>query len=282
MSALQRIAVLGLAAALLIFPSTLWGQTPSDGPSDEMDERAAVKEFAERAASEEAGVRPPMERRVPLGQKPLVAYHSWRKTTGEIFGLSIAPSYSYWIEGKFGRGGNASYHEQVFGLNIGAETEFTFKVRDWVSGVFHCEYMFHKGSDGVINGMIQEISDFTTISFFLGCRFVFRLRDVFEVERGILTKTNFYFKVLGGAIAMTEVKQVEPKPEMTYWRAGTLWGANLAVGLEFKIDDRLGFFVEHTFDMFSNPDPHGSLRPDNESQPFFFYVVQVGCTFYFD
>jgi hypothetical protein len=267
-----------LVSAILC--SFAFGQTE---PADEMDESGVLKDFAEAAAKasgEGGGIDSKLK--VPVGQRPLETRQSWRRTTGKLFGFSLAGEFVYWIEGKFGKGGNASFHEHVFRLNLGVEADFTFKITPWAHGLVHSDYMYHKGSSGVVNGIYATISSFSTVSFMLGMKLIYPIGDFFDLEEGILADTDIFAKLAGGAIMMTEVVREKPAPATTYWRDGTLWGASLGLGLEFHLDEKFSFFGELSWDLFSNPDPSSALRDDNKSSPFYFYIVQFGWVFYFD
>ncbi len=268
-----------VAFICLALPAGLLAQS---GEIPEMDESKAIDEFVDKAAAESATPPDPYTR-VPIGQRPLMSNQDWRNATSKFFGFSMAAEYAYWIEGKFGLGSNASYHEQVFKLNAGLECEFTFKIKDWVSAVLRGDYMYHKGSSGVINGLNAEISSFATGTFMIGAKLSVPLGEVFELKEGAwLENVDFYAKIAGGLIYMSKVTRNDPKPRQTYWEAGDIWGVNLSAGLELRLDDRFSFFFEHTFDLFSAPHASSALRPGNKANPFYFYIVQFGWIFYFD
>jgi hypothetical protein len=273
-----------LSAALLLFfafhaVGDAFAQT---GDLGSMDESSARDDFAKRAASAEADERA-VPRNVFLGQKSLTTKQEWRRTTGRLFGFSLAGSFAYWIEGKFGKGNNASFHEQVFTLNAGIEAEFTFRLKDWVHGLFHGEYMYHKGSSGVFNGVSATISSFATYSLFFGAKFICPLGDVAEIdEKGIFANLDLYAKIAGGPVFMNKVVRTKPAPATTYWDKGTIWGLHLTVGVEWRLDEKFSFFVEHSFDILSPPHPSSQMRPENKASPFYFYVIQAGWAFYFD
>ncbi len=276
----RAAAAAAFLATCLAWPGLAAAQT--EGQGEGMDESGAIDDFVDKAAAESnearlAGVK------VPVGQKPLMSEQEWKKTTRRIFGVTLAGEYSYWIEGKFGLGSNASYHEQVFTLNIGAECEICFRLKDWIRAVVRGDFMYHQGSKGVINGLNAEISSFNTTALMLGAKIHTPLMDVFSIKEGsILEDIDFYVKAAFGPIYMPRVLRRQPAPSQTYWNPGLLWGVNLCVGLELKMDERFSFFFEHTFDLFSAPHASSALRPGNKAGPFYFYVVQVGWTFYFD
>jgi len=267
-----------LALAFLLFAAG-----PGLAQEDTMDEGPARDDFANRAAAAEGGARKGSGLTVPVGQKPLSMRQAWRGKTGMIFHFSLSALYAYWIEGKFGMGSNASYHEQVFHPNPGLAAEFGFKASNWITGCFRLEYMYHAGTSGIFNGVDSKFSSFSTTAFMGGLKLTVPLEDIFELDVTSFWKdVDFYGKVLLGPIHMTEVVRQHPNPDMMYWRSSGLWGANFSFGLELRLDEKFSFYVEHTFDLFSAPDPAADLRPSNKAQGLFFYVLQAGWVFYFD